>query len=94
MALQKPFPNLLKKKSSVFRSSPFNEANYNALLKGLEVSEVYFSKLKNETNYLRFDSEFQSKEYAFILDILKKNQNNYFEFYIEFLTPSSSGPDR
>lgn len=51
-------------------SSPFDEAKYNALLKGLEVSVVRFSELNKIQN--RFDAEFYSKENLALEHLLQK----------------------
>jgi len=55
-------------------SSPFDEAKYNALLKGLEVSEVKFSNLKAENVELRIDAEYFQKEYLYEDNSLSKHK--------------------
>ena len=55
-------------------SSPFDEAKYNALLKGLEVSEVKFSNLKAENRELRIDAEYFQKEYLYEDNSLSKHK--------------------
>ena len=44
-------------------NSPFNEAHYNALLKGLEIAVLNLSEVLNENKKFRFDSEYFQKEY-------------------------------
>ena len=45
-------------------SSPFDEAKYNALLKGLEITEVKLSKVTSEDGKLRIEAEHFQKKYA------------------------------
>ncbi len=53
-------------------SSPFDEAKYNALLKGLEVSVVRLSELERTS---RIDSEFYKKENLNIQKLLEKSDS-------------------
>ncbi|MBI4647901.1 MAG: hypothetical protein HY738_15250, partial [Bacteroidia bacterium] len=55
-------------------STPFNEAKYKALLKGLEVSIINLSELYIRNDRFRYDAEFTKKEYLLIenkLELLK-----------------------
>ena len=58
-------------------SSPFDEAKYNALLKGLEVSEVRFSDLKAENRTFRIDSNFFSREILELDENIKSRKHFY-----------------
>ena len=58
-------------------SSPFDEAKYNALLKGLEVSEVRLSDLKAENRTFRIDSNFFSRE-ILELDAKIKSRKHFY----------------
>ena len=61
------------------------------MLEGLEVSEVNFKGLKSETEYLRFDSEFQLAKYK---DVLKRIEEKPFVLFgqlIELLTDGKHG---
>ncbi len=72
-------------------NSPFNEVKYKALLKGLEVSEVYFSKIDLGD---RIDSEFFEKEDLEIEKILKekdaKELRNFGDFVASAFYPAAT----
>lgn len=54
-------------------NSPFDEAKYNALLKGLEISEINYSKIHEEN---RYDSEFFQEVYLQAEKILFNKQHS------------------
>lgn len=56
-------------------SSPFDEAKYNALLKGLEITEVKWSYVKSQSDVVRFDSYYYSKEFLSDEDIIAHQSN-------------------
>jgi restriction endonuclease S subunit len=62
-----------------------------ALLEGLEVSETNFTSIKNETEYLRFDSEFQLSVYRDILHQIEKKPFELLGDLIELLTDGKHG---
>ncbi len=68
-----------KKRDLVFRSSPFNEAKYKALLEGLEAVEIKLSELNNENWTFRFDSEFFKKHYLKNIQQIKKFEKGYIK---------------
>lgn len=51
---------------------PFNEAKYNALLEGREISEIYLSQVLNENEDFRIDSSYYKKDYLKIHENLSK----------------------
>ena len=67
-------------------SSPFDEAKYNALLKGLEVSEVRFSELIQENSKFRIDDEYFNKKYINSERLLKNQKYVRFSDIIDTLT--------
>ncbi len=56
-------------------SSPFNEEKYKALLEGLEASEIMFSYVKTQSDILRLDSYYYSKEFLSDEIIISKTSN-------------------
>ncbi len=56
-------------------SSPFNEEKYKRLLKGLEASEIMFSYVKSQSDILRLDSYYYSKEFLSDEIIISKKNN-------------------
>ncbi|MBR6421462.1 restriction endonuclease subunit S [bacterium] len=56
-------------------NSPFDELKYKELLKGLEASEILFSYVKTQTDILRLDSFYYSKEFLSDEIIISKTTN-------------------
>jgi hypothetical protein len=61
-------------------NSPFNKAKYEALLEGLEVSEVLFSELISDNEKFRFDDEFFMRKYINAYRIIMHRLTDYFGF--------------
>lgn len=60
---------------------PFNEAKYKALMDGLECSEIKLSEALGANGDSRWDSEYFSKNYLHINEILKQKNNIPFSKY-------------
>ncbi|MBB1125138.1 type I restriction enzyme HsdR N-terminal domain-containing protein [Thiospirillum jenense] len=58
---------------SFFELGSFNEAKYNALLEGLEISEIKLSELLNENDMLRIDAERYSQHVLRMLKHLRRD---------------------
>lgn len=56
-------------------SSPFNEEKYKRLLEGLEISEVKWSYVKSQSDVVRFDSYYYTKEFLSDENIITKQKN-------------------
>lgn len=65
---------------------PFNEAKYKALMDGLECSEIRFSKLFSDSNILRLDSNFYSKDIIKYSNIISSKKNYCLNSAINILT--------
>lgn len=71
-----------KEKLSFFLDSPFNENKYNGLLKGLEISEIPFSTIRDRN---RFDAEYFMKKYLKIEKKLDSLQTKSLESISHFV---------
>ena len=52
---------------------PFNEAKYKALMDGLEISEIYLSKIREQSTTYRLDSHYYEKKYSELLPFYFNN---------------------
>ena len=59
--------------------SPFNTAKYEALLKGLEISEIKFTKL-NTFETFRCDAEYFQKQYIIDEALTSKRAKDFCKF--------------
>lgn len=65
---------------------PFNEAKYQALVDGLECSEILYSHLKIDNPTLRYDSEFYNKYSINVLNMVLKSPTNKLEAFSSWIT--------
>jgi len=71
-------------------NSPFNEVKYKALLEGLEVSEVFYSKIPFGNSIFRIDAEYFQKKYL-REDLLLSNYETVYLGEDAFITDGQHG---